>query len=111
MPKDRVNVRIKAEMGPEEMYFKEEDEKLMKELREKTVNEANEKYREEHMNHCFRCGTKSLVEIDRRDVKIDICVNENCGAVHLDPGELEQILEDRKTISVIRNSVLSIFKK
>ena len=111
MPKDRVNVRIKAEMGPEELYFKEEDEKLMKELREKTANEANEKYREEHMNHCFRCGTKSLVEIDRGDVKIDICVNENCGAVHLDPGELEQILEHRKTISLIRKSVLSIFKK
>jgi len=111
MPEDRVNVRIKAEMGPEELYFKEEDEKLMKELREKTANEVSETYRKEHMNHCFRCGTKSLVEIEKGDVKIDICVNENCGAVHLDPGELEQILKDRKASSLIRKSVLSLFKK
>jgi hypothetical protein len=111
MAKGRVNVRIQAEMGPEELFFKKEDEKIVRELREKTIKEADDKYREEHMNHCFRCGTKSLVEVDRGDVKIDICVNENCGAIHLDPGELERILKDEKAISIIRKSVLSIFTK
>ena len=109
MAKNRVIVRIQSEVGHEESYFKEEDQKLIKKLREKTVKDANELYREEHMNHCFRCGTESLVEVDRGDVKIDICVNDNCGAVHLDPGELEQILKDEKSINLIRKSVLAVF--
>jgi hypothetical protein len=111
MAKDRVNVRIQTEMGHEDLHFRDEDEKLIKKLREKTVKEANDKYREEHMNHCFRCGTKSLVEVDKGDVKIDICVNENCGAVHLDPGELERILKDEKAIAKIRKTVLMVFAK
>ena len=110
MPKDRVNVRIKAEMGPEELYFKEEDEKLIQDLREKTAKEATDNYRKEHLYHCFRCGTRSLVEIDRGDIKIDICANENCGAVHLDPGELERILKDEKSINLIRKCFISVFK-
>jgi Zn-finger nucleic acid-binding protein len=52
-----------------------------------------------------------LVEIDRGDIKIDICVNEDCGAVHLDPGELEQILKDKKAVFAIRKSLFAVFKK
>jgi len=43
-------------------------------------------------------------------MKVDICVNDNCGAVHLDPGELEQILKDKKGILIIRKSLFAIFK-
>jgi hypothetical protein len=111
MAKDRITVCIQTEVDRGELYFKEEDEKLIQALREKADKSKDENYREEHRNHCFRCGTPSLVEIDRGDVKIDICANENCGAVHLDPGELELILQDEKAIASMRQSFLSIFKK
>ncbi len=111
MAKDRVVVKIEPKAGSEEAYFKEQEQKQIKELREKASNEANDRYREEHKNHCFRCGTESLVEVDRGDIKIDICVNENCGALHLDPGELEEILKDKEAILGIRKSVFSIFRK
>jgi len=111
MAKDRILVEIQSEVGKEEAYFKDQDQKTIKNLREKAAQEATAKYCEEHKNHCFRCGTESLVEVNRSDLKIDICVNENCGAVHLDPGELEQILKDEKVISVIRKSVFAVFIK
>ncbi len=111
MSADRLLVKVKPEMEAEGIYFREQDEKMIKELREKADREANEKYCEEHRNHCFRCGTNSLVEIDRGDIKVDICVNKDCGAVHLDPGELEQILKDKMAITIIRKSVLAVFKK
>ena len=111
MAENRISIKIQTQKGSEEAYFIEQDQKMLKDLRERTSREANEKYCEEHKNHCFRCGTKSLVEVDRGDVKVDICVNENCGAIHLDPGELEQILKDRGAISLIRKSVFAVFTK
>ena len=110
MAKRGLTVCIHKEYDEGELYFKEEDQKLIQKLREKAEKEANEKYREEHSAHCFRCGTESLVEIDRGDVKIDICANDNCGAVHLDPGELEMILEDEKAIGIIRNTFINLFR-
>jgi len=111
MAKDRILVEIQSALGEEEAYFKEKEQKIIKNLREKAAQEATAKYCEEHKNHCFRCGTESLIEVNRGDLKIDICVNENCGAVHLDPGELEQILKDEKAIFVLRKSVFSVFMK
>ncbi len=109
MSKGRLSVKIESKAGSEEAYFQEQGQKQIKELRETVANKASEKYCEEHKYHCFRCGTESLVQVDRGDIKIDICVNENCGAVHLDPGELEEILKNDKVILGIRKSVLSIF--
>jgi hypothetical protein len=111
MVKDKNLVNIHLKKGSEQAYFSEQDEKIIKALREKAAREAAKKYCEEHKNHCFRCGTKSLIEVDRGDVKIDICVNENCGAIHLDPGELDHIMDDNSAISSIRKSVFGIFKK
>jgi hypothetical protein len=105
-----VKVCIQAEMDKEELYFKEEDAKLIRELRDRHKKETDEEYHEAHSYHCFRCGTRSLVEVDRGDIKIDICANENCGAVHLDPGELEKLMEDEKAIKGIRKTFLAIFK-
>ncbi len=110
MSEDLLRVKIQPEMGSEEAYFKEKEQKMIKDLREKAGQEATARYCKEHKHHCFRCGTKSLVEIDRGDMKVDICVNDNCGAVHLDPGELEQILKDEKGILIIRKSLFRIFK-
>ncbi len=107
----RISIKIQPKKGSEEAYFIEQDQKTIKNLRKKAAQEASTKYCEEHKNHCFRCGTQSLVEVDRGDVLVDICVNENCGAIHLDPGELEKILKDERVISVIRKSVFAVFTK
>ncbi|MBW2573395.1 MAG: zf-TFIIB domain-containing protein [Deltaproteobacteria bacterium] len=110
MSKNRVLLKIKREMGDEELYFKEQEQNQIKKLREKSAEEANEKYCEEHKDHCFRCGTRSLVEVDRGDVKIDICVNKDCGAMHLDPGELEAIMKDQKSIITVSKAIFNVFK-
>jgi hypothetical protein len=111
MAVDRVSVKIQPKKGSEEAFFLEQDQKRLKDLRKKSADEASQKYREDHRYHCFRCGTKSLAEIDEGKVKIDICVNENCGAIHLDPGELKEIIKDQRALSAAKNAFLSVFKK
>ena len=111
MAKKPIHVKIEPKKGSEHAFFAERDQKILKELRKSAAHEATKKYSDEHRYHCFRCGSQSLVEVERGKVTIDICVNENCGAIHLDPGELERIIKDHKAISAIRNSVLSVFKR
>jgi hypothetical protein len=111
MATKRVSVKIQPKKGTEESFFAERDQNILRQLREKAAHESTKKYCEEHKYHCFRCGTKSLAEIDEGSVKIDICVNENCGAVHLDPGELKRIVKDQSALSAIRDSFLAVFKK
>ena len=111
MAEKRISVKIHPKKGTEEAYFAERDKNALRELREKVAGEANQKYCEEHKYHCFRCGTQSLAEIDEGNVKIDICVNENCGAIHLDPGELKEIIKDQRALSAAKNAFLSVFKK
>ena len=106
-----VSVKIQPQKGTEHAFFAEQDQKKLRELRKKAADEATKKYSEEHKYHCFRCGTQSLAEIDEGNVKVDICVNENCGAVHLDPGELKEIIKDQKALSAAKNAFLSVFKK
>ncbi|MCP3952276.1 MAG: hypothetical protein GY697_08685 [Desulfobacterales bacterium] len=101
---------LQPKKGSEEAYFAERDKKIINELREKAAKEANTKYREEHKYHCFRCGTPSLAEIDEGNVKIDICVNEDCGAIHLDPGELKEIIKNQQSLPSTRKALLSLFK-
>ena len=107
----RVSVKIQPKKGSEEAFFAERDQRKLRELRKKAAGEATKKYCEEHKYHCFRCGTQSLAEIDEGDVKIEICVNENCGAIHLDPGELKEIIKDQRALSAAKNAFLSVFKK
>ena len=111
MTEKRVSVKIQPKKGSEEAFFAEQDQKKLRELRKKTADESTRKYCEEHKYHCFRCGTQSLAEIDEGKVKIDVCVNENCGAVHLDPGELKEIIKDQRALSAAKNAFLSVFKK
>ena len=106
-----VNERIIVKPSEEDLYFKEQDRVLIEKLRNDAKKEAKESYSSDHKNHCFRCGTHSLVEVQHKNVSIDICVNEGCGAVHLDPGEMEKILESEKGIfKNVKSSVFSIFK-
>ena len=102
---------LSKKKGSEHAYFAQKDQQKLKNLREKAAKEATKKYAEEHKYHCFRCGTQSLAEIDEGNVRIDVCVNENCGALHLDPGELAEIIKDRKAIAAAKKAFLSVFKK
>ena len=111
MTEKRVSVKIQTKIGSEEAYFAERDQRTLRELREKAASEATKTYSEDHKYHCFRCGTQSLVEIDQGNIKIDICVNENCGAIHLDPGELNEIIKDQRALSSAKNALLFVFKK
>lgn len=106
MTKERLVICIDSE----EVYFNQEDQEKIRALREKATKEKEEQYQEDHKYHCFRCGTKSLVEIQKGNVTIDICVNEGCGAVHLDPGELEELLKDPSLIKNAKSSIFNIFK-
>jgi hypothetical protein len=111
MAEKPISVRIQPAKGSEEAYFAEQDQIKLRKLRQKAAEEATKKYSKEHRYHCFRCGTPSLAEIEKGNVKIDICVNENCGAVHLDPGELKEIIKDQKALSAAKNAFMSVFKK
>ena len=111
MAEKKVSVRIQPKKGSEEAFFLEKDQQKLRNLRKKATEEATRKYCQEHKYHCFRCGTKSLAEIDEGNVKVDICVNENCGAIHLDPGELKEIIKDQSALAAAKNAFLSVFKK
>jgi TFIIB-like protein len=105
-----ISVKMLQQKGSEEAHFAEQDQQKLRELRERAAAEATKKYSEEHKNHCFRCGTQSLAEINEGNVKVDICVNKDCGAIHLDPGELKEIIKDKGALSAARNAFLSVFK-
>ena len=109
MAQEKLNVKISTG-DHEDLYFKEQEQKQIKMLREKVAQDLNKRYQEEHKNHCFRCGTQSLAEINYGNVKIDVCINEKCGAVHLDSGELEEIMKDKGGLEKIRKAVFSVFK-
>jgi hypothetical protein len=111
MAKKPIHVVFQPKKGSEEAFFSEQDQKKLRNLRKKAADEATKKYRDEHKYHCFRCGTESLAEIDEGKVKVDICVNKDCGALHLDPGELGEIIKDRKALPAAKKAFLSVFKK
>jgi hypothetical protein len=110
MARKPVSVFLSKKKGTEQAFFAKSDEIKLRKLRKKAAEKANKKYAKEHKYHCFRCGTKSLAEIDEGKVKIDICVNENCGAIHLDPGELKEIIKDQRALSAAKKAFLSVFK-
>ena len=101
---------LKLQMNKEDQFFAQQAREQVKALREKSAQEANQKYRDEHMYHCFRCGTKSLAEVQKGNVSVDICVNENCGALHLDAGELDTLFENQALVKKARKSIFDIFK-
>ena len=111
MANKRVFVKIQPKKGSEQAFFAEQDQRKLRKLRKKAAKETTKKYSQEHKYHCFRCGTQSLAEIDEGSVKIDICVNKNCGAIHLDPGELKEIIKDQKALPAAKKAFLSVFKK
>ena len=111
MARKPVSVKfLMDKKGSEQAFFAEKDKQKLRKLREKAAKETKKKYSEKHKYHCFRCGTQSLAEIDEGNVKVEVCVNENCGAVHLDPGELNEIIKDKKAVAKAKKAFLSVFK-
>ena len=104
------HLKVKAQVSKEESFFAQQAQEQIKELRKKAAHEGDRKYREEHSYHCFRCGTESLVEIQKGNVSVDICVNEECGALHLDAGELDALLQDSEFVKKARKSIFDLFR-
>ena len=109
MPSDTKPIAV-VTLDGEGLYFQKQQEEQIRALRATAAKESNEAYAAAHRGHCFRCGTPSLVEVDQGNVKIDVCVNAECGAVHLDPGELDALLADRKAVNRIRKAVFACFE-
>mgnify|MGYP001308530065 CR=1 FL=1 len=78
--------------NPEEEYFKRQELQKMAALRAEQEKEgllkALEERKELHYNRCGRCGELMEPKIFQ-GVEIDLC--PSCGAVLLDPGELEEL--------------------
>lgn len=97
-----------SERNVEEEYFHKLDAERRAALRarldaEHAALEQAERQKLHH-NHCGKCGG----ELERRDfrgVEIDVCTS--CGAVLLDPGELEQLAGEDHT--GIFGGLLSLF--
>ena len=101
---------LKLKVNKEDSFFAQHAQEQIKALREKAAQDNSQKYQDEHKDHCFRCGTKSLVEVQKGKVSIDLCVNEKCGALHLDAGELDALFEDQGFVKNARKSIFDIFK-
>lgn len=111
MARKQVSVSLlQPKKGSEDAYFAEQDKKMIEKLRADSGKDADQQYREAHKYHCFRCGTQSLAEFDEGNVRVDICINKDCGALHLDPGELQEILDNQQSIKKTRSAFLSLFK-
>ena len=78
--------------NPEEEYFKRQEMQKLAALRaeqeQENLQQALAERKELHYNRCGRCGELMEPKIFQ-GVEIDIC--PGCGAVLLDPGELEEL--------------------
>ena len=81
-----------SESRTEDEYFArlelEKKRKLREEANTSQAKEALTERKERHFNKCGKCGDE-MSTVPFRGVEIEIC--PNCGAVLLDPGELEQL--------------------
>jgi hypothetical protein len=100
MPADKSN--------PEAEYFARLDAEKKKKLAEQLATEKAEADRAErkrlHAGHCGRCGGALQVK-PFRGIEIDLC--PDCGAVLLDPGELEHVAGSDD--SGVLKSITSLF--
>ncbi len=77
-------------MSDEDEYFRKLDQEAKARLSRKLMLESADQARKEraalHRNKCGKCGG-DMKSVAFRGLEIEIC--EDCGAVLLDPGELE----------------------
>ncbi|MEG3639165.1 hypothetical protein [Magnetococcus sp. PR-3] len=87
---------MKIKLHSEEIYFRKKEAEYIEELKKKALKDADKKYRKEHKQHCYRCGTQSLVEAHKGKATVFLCVNEGCGAIHMERAALKAIVKDAK---------------
>lgn len=84
-----------SERKNEDEYFHRRDAeaiaKLRADLQAQGVAEDAANLRAAHAGHCGKCGG-NLEERPFKGIDIDVCLS--CGAVLLDPGELQKIATD-----------------
>lgn len=77
----------------EQQYFQQEDARKIQALKDAKANaeaaSSREQLRELHHQRCGKCGGQMTPQLFK-GVEIDIC--GGCGAVLLDPGELETLV-------------------
>ena len=92
-----------SKSDPEEAYFKRQELQKIAAMRaeqeKETLADALKERQELHYNRCGRCGDLMNPKIFQ-GVEIDLC--PSCGAVLLDPGELETLAGEDKS-GVIAN--------
>lgn len=99
-----------SERDLEEEYFAKDDREKIARLKEKWQAEATAKAladrRDLHFHKCGKCGA-SMNTVAFRGVEIEVC--DECNAVLLDPGELEQLAGSDE--GGMLTSFFSIFNK
>lgn len=85
-------------MSDEDEYFHKLDQEAKARLRAKLDAELSQQAAEErkqlHFNKCGKCGS-DMDTVAFRGIEIERC--SNCGAVLLDPGELETLAGQDQT--------------
>jgi len=83
----------KDQNNPEEEYFHRTNQEKMAKLKAEQEAEgavaAAAELKATHLLHCGKCGNKMSTSIFK-GIEIEVC--PNCGAVLLDPGELEALV-------------------
>jgi hypothetical protein len=88
---------IQRSKQEEEYFARVEAEKrarLQKQARDAHAKERAEEQRRLHFMHCGKCGAE-LLSTHFNAVEIEVC--PGCGAVLLDPGELEQLVGEERS--------------
>ncbi len=84
-------------MNPEDEYFAkleaEKKARLASSLADQDAAEQAAALKELHLLHCGKCGQK-MVTTHFKGVEIEVC--PSCGAVLLDPGELQQLAGEER---------------
>lgn len=88
-------------MSDEDDYFRKLDQEAKEKIRRKLTDEQSKNERAQlaalHFHRCGKCGAEMTTE-HFRGMQIERC--SDCGAVLLDPGELEQLAGKDQTETV-----------
>ncbi len=84
--------------NPEDEYFArleaEKTRRLAAILADQTRNDDAEELKQLHYHHCGKCGHE-MFTTQFRGVEVEVC--PQCGAVLLDPGELQELAGEDHT--------------
>jgi hypothetical protein len=104
MAKDHTN--------PEEEYFHRTNQEKMAKLKAEQDAEqaaaAAAALKATHLLHCGKCGNKMNTSIFK-GLEIEVC--PSCGAVLLDPGELESLVGNDASFSVTLKDFFKFTKR